>query len=86
MCMDMSAPLVSIVIPCFNVENYIEDCLKSILKQTYLNKEVLMIDDGSTDNTLDKIQQFIDVYSGAGGYIEFLGRRTKVLPRQEILV
>lgn len=67
--MELSTPLVSVVIPCYNVEDYIEDCLKSIHNQTYLYKEVLLIDDGSTDNTLDKIQHFIDVYSGAGGGI-----------------
>ena len=42
---------VSIVIPVYNVEKYIERCLKSILNQTLDSIEVIVIDDGSTDNT-----------------------------------
>ena len=41
--------LVSIIVPIYNVENYIESCVKSILSQTYKNIEILLIDDGSTD-------------------------------------
>ncbi|MFC4386541.1 glycosyltransferase [Gracilibacillus marinus] len=44
-------PLVSIIIPVYNVEDYLEECLNSILNQTYPNLEVLMINDGSTDNS-----------------------------------
>lgn len=42
---------VSIVLPVYNVEEYIEECLESILKQTYHNIEVILIDDGSNDNS-----------------------------------
>lgn len=70
MCKDhFSAPLVSVVIPCFNVEDYIEDCLNSVHNQTYSNKEVILIDDGSSDHTLNKIQEIVDSYSGSGGGI-----------------
>lgn len=41
--------LVSIIVPIYNVEKYLEDCVKSILNQSYKNIEVLLIDDGSTD-------------------------------------
>lgn len=47
----IASPLVTIIIPIFNVEQYLEDCLKSLANQTYKNFEVLMIDDGSTDNS-----------------------------------
>lgn len=47
----MNEPLISIVIPVYNVENYIFKCLKSITNQTYKNIEVIMINDGSTDNS-----------------------------------
>ena len=43
--------LVSIIIPVYNAERYLEDCIESILKQTYKNYEVLLIDDGSKDNS-----------------------------------
>lgn len=42
--------MISIVVPIYNVEDYLIDCLESILKQTYQNFEVVMVDDGSTDN------------------------------------
>ena len=40
---------ISIIIPVYNVQPYLERCIKSILKQTYSNWECLIIDDGSTD-------------------------------------
>ena len=43
--------LVSIIIPVYNLENYIENCLNSIISQTYRNLEILVIDDGSTDRS-----------------------------------
>lgn len=42
--------LISIIVPIYNVEKYLEDCLISIINQTYINLEIILIDDGSTDN------------------------------------
>lgn len=53
-------PLVSIVIPCFNAERWIRDAISSALAQTYPRKEVIVIDDGSTDGSLDVIESFGD--------------------------
>lgn len=43
------APLISIVLPIYNIENYLRVCMDSILNQTYSNLEIIMVDDGSTD-------------------------------------
>ncbi len=52
-------PLVSILIAAYNVEEYIEDCLNSCMAQTYNNIEIIVVNDGSTDSTLEIIQQFV---------------------------
>lgn len=52
-------PLISIIIPIYNVENYIGKCLESVIKQTYKNIEIILIDDGSNDNS----KKICDEYS-----------------------
>jgi glycosyltransferase involved in cell wall biosynthesis len=53
-------PLVSVVIPMFNVGQYIEQCIQSVLAQTFKNFEVICVDDGCTDDTLHKLARFPD--------------------------
>jgi len=53
----MSAPLVSIVIPSFNHERYIEDCIESVICQAYENIELIIIDDGSRDCSVEIIKE-----------------------------
>lgn len=51
-------PLVSVVVPLFNAEKYISQCLESLLNSTYKNLEIILIDDGSTDSSLKIISDF----------------------------
>lgn len=53
----IDTPLISVVVPVFNVENYLQRCIESLLNQTYTNIEILLIDDGSTDGSLLICQQ-----------------------------
>lgn len=47
----MGKPLVSIIVPVYNVENYIQGCISSIVGQSYNNLEIILVDDGSTDKS-----------------------------------
>src|SRR5262245_29413048 len=53
-------PLVSILIPCFNAVRWIEQAIESALAQTWDDKEVIVVDDGSTDGSLQVIRRFDD--------------------------
>ncbi len=66
--------LVSIIVPVYNLEGYVDNCLNSLVNQTYQNIEILCIDDGSTDKTADVIKSFAEkddrviyVYKENGG-------------------
>ena len=43
-------PLITIVVPIYKVEQYLENCIQSIIKQTYTNLQIILVDDGSPDN------------------------------------
>ena len=51
--------LISVVVTCYNHENYNEQCLRSIFKQTYRNIELIVLDDGSTDNSSEIIKEVL---------------------------
>ena len=51
--------MVTVIIPVYNVEKYISKCIKSLLNQTYQNFEVLLINDGTKDNSIDKVKKII---------------------------
>ncbi len=53
----MNEPLFSVVIPCYNAEQFIQDTIYSVLNQSYSNIEIIIVNDGSTDNSLAKIKE-----------------------------
>ena len=53
-------PLVSVLLPVYNTENYLKKCIESVLNQNYENIELIIIDDGSTDNS-GKICDFYEI-------------------------
>jgi glycosyltransferase involved in cell wall biosynthesis len=54
----MKTPTISIIVPVYNAETYLHDCLNSIRSQTFTDFEVLLIDDGSDDHSLSILQDF----------------------------
>lgn len=48
----------SLIVPMYNIENYIEKCIKSILEQSYTNFEIIIVDDGSTDNSYEVVKKY----------------------------
>lgn len=52
------SPLVSVIIPIYNVEKYLEYCLDSVINQTYSNLEIICINDGSTDNSENIVKKY----------------------------
>ena len=55
--MNDNLPLVSVVIPCYNHQDYVEKSLKSVIEQTYKNIEIIVIDDGSKDNSVNVLKE-----------------------------
>lgn len=55
-------PFFSIIIPVYNVDKYLEDCLNSILEQNYTNYEIICIDDASTDNSINILKKYSEKY------------------------
>lgn len=57
----MKTPLISVIIPVYNTEHYLERCLTSIAHQSYKNLEIICVNDGSTDRSLDLLQKFSSI-------------------------
>ncbi len=69
-------PTISVIMPAYNAENYISDAIESILEQSYSNFEFIIINDGSTDSTLDIIRK----YQREDSRIVLISRENKGLP------
>ncbi|RRJ84493.1 glycosyltransferase [Aestuariirhabdus litorea] len=72
-------PLVSIVIPCYNHEKYVQKCIVSVMEQDYENIELIIIDDGSKDGSVSKIEELVEECEGRFVRFEFRARPNKGL-------
>ena len=59
-----SSPAVSVIIPMYNTEKYISECLESLLAQTFTDFEVIVVDDCSTDNSMAIVKSYIPKFDG----------------------
>lgn len=66
---DINKPLVSIVTPCYNSENYISETIESVINQTYSNWEMIIVDDISFDNSIEIIKKYCEKDSRIKYYI-----------------
>ena len=64
-------PKVSILVPIFNVEKYLRECLDSLINQTLDDIEIICVNDGSTDNSAQILQEY-----------RFKGKRIKVINKE----
>ena len=71
----MTTPLISVIVPVYRVEEYLERCVESILSQTYENLEVILVDDGSPD----RCPAICDAYAGKDARVKVIHQENKGL-------
>ena len=54
----MNEALISVIVPVYNVEKYIDQCIQSLVEQTYKNKEFILVNDGSSDKSGQKCDEW----------------------------
>ncbi len=95
---NQNQPKVAIIVPIYNVEKYLKDCLDSLINQTYKNLEIVLVDDGSTDKSIEIAKAYFDkdcritlICKSNGGQgsarnvgIEYLSSGFKILPLSSI--
>ena len=78
----MSLELISVIIPIYKVEEYLDHCIKSIVEQTYRKLEIILVDDGSPD----KCPLKCDEWAERDGRIRVIHKKMEVCLMQEMLV
>lgn len=69
---DSKLPLVSIIIPVYGVENYIDRCARSVFKQTYGNLEIIFVDDCTLDNSINVLRTVMEMYPERKNQVKIL--------------
>lgn len=72
---NLRVPLVTILIPCYNVERKVQRLFESILQQTYSNFELIVVNDGSTDNTESVIEEYEKLFKGRGCEFVYINQK-----------
>lgn len=60
----MASPAISVIIPLYNAEKYLSDCLDSLLDQTFSDFEIIVVDDCSTDNSVAIVESYAPKFNG----------------------
>ena len=71
-------PLISVVIPAYNHEKYVEETIRSVMAQDYSPVELLVINDGSKDGTYDLAKSYADKYENIIHRKQLFSKRTEV--------
>ena len=74
-------PLVSLVVPIYNVQDYLEQCLASIQSQSYTNLEIICLNDGSTDSSL----ALLEAYAARDGRLVIIDKENEVTEQRVIV-
>jgi alpha-1,3-rhamnosyltransferase len=74
-------PLVSVIIPCYNHEKFIQESIQSVIDQTYSRMELIIIDDGSKDNSVQKIEEMRSACESRFEHFQFIFRENRGLSR-----
>lgn len=69
-------PLISVIVPIYNVEQYLNKCVESIVNQTYKNLEIILVDDGSPDNC----PKMCNAWAEKDSRIKVIHKKTAVCP------
>lgn len=77
--LNSSQPLVTIALPCYNHSNFIKNAIKSLINQSYSNIELIIVDDGSTDTSVDEIKSLVTECKERFVRFEFRYRENKGL-------
>lgn len=70
-------PTVSVIIPCFNGERFIDQSLESVLVQDYATIELIVVDDESTDNSSERIQQWQELFAQKGHTLKYVWQKNR---------